>query len=307
MRALVVVNPNATTTSERTRDVLLSALGNDMDLDVVATTHRDHATDLGRQAREKRFELVVAVGGDGTINELVNGVLDGGGDGDLPDLAIVPGGSTNVLARNLGIPENPVEATGLLLDALRTGRRHPLGLGRLDQRYFTFAAGFGLDADVIRAVEEARTAGRKATPALYVRTALRRYFAQRNRRHGSITLEAPGIDPVTGVAVAIISNCSPWTYLGNLPLRPTPQADFNAGLDVFGLTSLGLLPTLSSVAQMATRHNGTRGRRVVTLHNQATLTLRSPVPLPAQVDGDYIGERETITLTSIPDAVRVAF
>ncbi|WP_205856772.1 diacylglycerol/lipid kinase family protein, partial [Phytoactinopolyspora endophytica] len=115
MRALVVVNPNATTTSERTRDVLLSALGNDMELYVVETTHRDHATDLGREAREKQLDLVVAVGGDGTVNELVNGVLDGAGDGRLPDLAIVPGGSTNVLARNLGIPENPVEATGLLL------------------------------------------------------------------------------------------------------------------------------------------------------------------------------------------------
>lgn len=308
MRALVVVNPSATTTSERTRDVLLSALRHDLELHVAETTHRGHAAELGREARDKQLDLVIAVGGDGTINELVNGVLDTGLGEDVPAVAIVPGGSTNVLARNLGIPEDPVEATGLLLDALREGRRQPLGLGRLDDRYFTFAAGMGLDADVVRAVEDARAAGRKATPALYVRTAVRRFFAAPDRRHGEISVELtdePGAE-LPPLAVAVISNCSPWTYLGSRPLRPTPHARFSSGLDLFGLTRLGLPGALTSVAQMATRR-GPRGRRVVRLHNHRGFILTAGRPVPVQVDGDYMGERQRVTLASVPHAIDIAY
>ncbi len=135
---------------------------------------------------------------------------------------------------------------------------------------------------------------------------MRRYFAQSDRRHGTITFESADGESVSGLAVAIISNCSPWTYLGNRPLRPTPGADFNGGLDVFGLTSLGLVSTLSSLALMTTQR-GPRGRRVVALHDQNTFILRSSKPLPAQVDGDYIGEREAVTIDSVPNAIGVAY
>ncbi|WP_166349593.1 diacylglycerol/lipid kinase family protein [Phytoactinopolyspora limicola] len=307
MRALVVVNPHATTTSERTRDVLLSALRHDLELQVAETTHRDHAAELGRQARDEELDLVVAVGGDGTINELINGVLHRGAGPKVPAVGLVPGGSTNVLARNLGIPEDPVEATGLLLDAIRSGRHQPIGLGRVDERYFTFAAGMGLDADVVRAVEEARAAGRRSTHPLYVRTAIRRFLAQPDRRHAHISVEsATGAEPIPSVAVAVISNCSPWTYLGSRPLRPTPKASFTGGLDLFGLTSLGLVSTLTSLTRMTTRR-GPRGRRVVTLHDQPELLLHSAQPMPVQVDGDYIGERDRIMLTSVPEAIRIAY
>lgn len=308
MRALVVLNPNATTTSVRTRDVLLSALNNDLDMEVVETTHRGHATELTRKARTDGVDLVVSVGGDGTINEVVNGLLEPAPDpGEkIPDIAIIPGGSTNVLARNLGIPENSIEATGLLLDALRTGRRQSIGLGRLDDRYFTFTAGFGLDADVIRAVEAERERGRVSTVRLYIRAAIRRFFAVPERRHGIIELTADGGLPIPGLAVAIVTNCTPWTYLGEWPLRPTPHADLNAGLDVFGLTSLRLAPTLVHLAQLSTRR-GPRGRNVVSLHDRTSIVLRAPGPLPVQVDGDYIGERTEVTLTSVPQALRIAY
>ncbi|SDU56124.1 diacylglycerol/lipid kinase family protein [Jiangella alkaliphila] len=308
MRALVVLNPNATTTSLRTRDVLLSALSNDLDIQVAETTHRGHATELTRKARADGVGLVVSVGGDGTVNEVVNGLLDpapAAGE-TIPDVAIIPGGSTNVLARNLGIPENAIEATGLLLDALRTGRRQSIGLGRLDDRYFTFTAGFGLDADVIKAVEAERERGRVSTVQLYVRTAIRRFFAQPERRHGVIELTADGGLPVRELAVVIVTNCTPWTYLGARPLRPTPFSDLNAGLDVFGLTSLRLAPTLVHLAQLTTRR-GPRGRAVVSLHDRKEIVLRAPEPLPVQVDGDYIGERTEVTLTSVPRAVRIAY
>lgn len=131
MRALLVVNPAATTTSARTRDVLIHALASEMKLEVVTTEYRGHARDLGRQAAESDdIELVVALGGDGTVNEVVNGLLHNGPDLDrLPRLAVVPGGSTNVFARALGLPNDAVEATGALLDALREDRERTIGLG----------------------------------------------------------------------------------------------------------------------------------------------------------------------------------
>jgi diacylglycerol kinase family enzyme len=308
MRALVVVNHQATTTSPRTRDVLLAALRHDLKVDVAETNHRGHAVELARQARDDGLDLVVAVGGDGTVNEVVNGLLDDGATGaGVPDLALVPGGSTNVLARNLGMPEDPVEATGQLLDAVRSGRRRPLGLGRLDERWFTFCAGVGYDADVIRAVEERRARGRRSTLPLYARTAIRQFFAQPDRRKGGpITLEREGADPVPGIALAVVTNCAPWTYLGGRPLNPTPQADFDAGLDLFALTRLPIVGSLRHLGQITlTGDRGPRGRDVVLLHDQAEFVLDSSRPVPIQVDGDYLGERTRMRVRSYPAALHL--
>jgi diacylglycerol kinase family enzyme len=156
-------------------------------------------------------------------------------------------------------------------------------------------------------VEQARAEGRTATTALYVRTAVRRYLTQSTRRHVNITVTPAGRDtPLPPLAVVVVSNCSPWTYLGSRPLRPTPHADFDAGLDVFGLARLSLLPTLTAVAQMTTRR-GPRGRRVVSLHDQPHFTIVADSPMPVQVDGDYIGERDTLAVSSVPNAVRIVY
>src|SRR3990170_6936087 len=144
MRALLVVNPFATTTSARTREVLVSALEGALKVDVVHTDHRGHAAEVARQARLDGLDLVVTLGGDGTVNEVVNGLLNPGGpDPDAPALAVVPGGGTNVFARALGVPRDPVEATGVLLAALRARRSRSIGLGRAGERGVTFHAGLG--------------------------------------------------------------------------------------------------------------------------------------------------------------------
>lgn len=146
MRALLVVNPKATTTSGRTRDVLIHALRSDLKLEVAQTEYRGHARDLAREAVEDgAVDLVVALGGDGTVNEVVNGLLTHGPGEKVPRLAVVPGGSTNVFARALGLPNDPVEATGALLNALDQRRERPIGLGKamtegLPDRWFTFTA-----------------------------------------------------------------------------------------------------------------------------------------------------------------------
>jgi diacylglycerol kinase family enzyme len=320
MRALLVVNPAATTTSARTRDVLIHALASEMKLEAVTTEYRGHGRDLGRQAAESQdIDLVVALGGDGTINEVVNGLLHDGPDPQrLPRLAVVPGGSTNVFARALGLPNDAVEATGALLDALRESRERTIGLGlasgspgtedgAVPDRWFTFNAGLGFDAGVVGRVEQQRERGRKSTHSLYVRQVVRQLLGEPNRRHGTITLDREGEEPVTDLVLSIVSNTSPWTFLGNRPIYASPKASFDTGLDVFGLSRL----STPAVARYGTQllasspERGPHGKRAVSLHDLDRFTLHSKVPLPLQMDGDHLGLRTSVTFTGVRRALRV--
>src|SRR3954462_4497578 len=129
MRALVVVNPAATATTPKGRDVLVRALASELKVDAVETEHRGHGRELGRRAVEDGVDVVVTLGGDGTVNEVVNGLLEHGPAPHLPVLAVVPGGSTNVFARALGRSRDPVEATSEILDSLRAGHTRLVSLG----------------------------------------------------------------------------------------------------------------------------------------------------------------------------------
>jgi diacylglycerol kinase family enzyme len=307
MRALLVVNPVATTTSHLTSDVLVTALHGELKLDVAVTQRRGHAHDLAREAAVDGLDLVVVQGGDGTVNEVVNGLLADGPHGQLPSLGIVPGGSTNVLVRSLGLPADPVEATGALLAALRQERRRTIGLGRADDRWFTFCAGLGLDAEVVSAVEERRREGEEPSPGLYVRTAISHFFRSTDRSDPAITLSRPGLPDRQGVFLGIVANTSPWTYLGSRPVDPCPRASFDSGLDLFALTSLRTTHTLRQVRRMLSpRPLLPRGRKVVSLHDAAEFTLRSDRPLDLQVDGDHVGARTQVRFRAVPAALRIA-
>ncbi|MER5635711.1 diacylglycerol kinase family protein [Kitasatospora sp. NPDC002227] len=321
MRALLVVNPKATTTSGRTRDVLTHALRSDLKLEVAHTEYRGHARDLARAAAEDgTVDLVVALGGDGTVNEVVNGLLTHGPADRLPRLAVVPGGSTNVFARALGLPNDPVEATGALLDALEHRRERAISLGKAmsegePDRWFTFTAGLGFDAGVVGRVEEQRKAGRKSTHALYVNQALRHYVTEReHRRSGPITLELNGQEAVPGLVMTIVSNTSPWTYLGNRPVLPSPEASFEKDLDIFGITRMTAFGTARTVRQILRSHTpadddkgpvGPSGKHVVSYHDVRHFTLVSEEPAPFQVDGDHLGDRSRVSFTGVRRALRV--
>ncbi|GII74679.1 diacylglycerol kinase [Sphaerisporangium melleum] len=327
MRALLLVNPMATSTNRRTRDVIIRALGAAVDLTVEETGYRGHGTLLAATAREKGYDVVAVLGGDGTINEAVNGMVRG--ERPAPALIVIPGGSANVFARSLGLPNNAVEATGAVLEALREGRRRPVGLGQAiwadgdldDQpvgdeaepehhqgrhsRYFTFCAGLGFDAEVIRAVEGLRSAGYKASPARYIHTMLRHYLIT-DRRHPALRLERPRQRPLDGLLLAIISNTSPWTYAGNRPITPTPWAGFDTGLDMLGLRRMGPATMFGLTRQIVGERVGLpRGRHFVHLHDEDEFTLVARRPMAFQLDGDYLGERERVTFRSIPSALHV--
>jgi diacylglycerol kinase family enzyme len=320
MRALLVVNPAATTTSARVRDVISTALASDLKLDIATTEYRGHARDLARRAAENgEVRLVVALGGDGTVNEVVNGLLHHGPDPDrLPQLAVVPGGSTNVFARALGLPNDAVEATGALLDAMRAGSSRTVGLGLVSgtagtedegvpPRWFTFCAGLGFDAGVVGRVEQQRELGKRSTHALYLRQVARQFLADPHRRHGTITLRRPDEDPVPGLAMAIICNTSPWTYLGNRPVYASPGASFDTALDLLGVTKMSTASATRYAAQLlrSTPERGPHGKNAVALHDLTDFTLQSQAALPFQVDGDHLGLRTSATFTGVRRALRV--
>ena len=306
MRALLVVNPKATATTKRMRDVLVRAVSSDLKVEVVETERRGHAAELARDAVAEGIELVVTLGGDGTVNEAVNGLLAEGTGGHLPALAVVPGGSTNVFARALGLPRDPVEAAGQIIEALRAGRRRRIGLGKADDRYFTFCAGLGIDAEVVRQVEAQRRRGKRSTNALYVRTAIRAVYGSTDRRHPPLTVHIDGEDEVSGLQLGFVQNTAPWTYLGARAVDPSPDASFETGLDLYALRTLRTMTALRQLRQILSANGRPpRGRAVVARHDLAELTLSSDRPLPFQVDGDFLGERTRVVFRSVPAALDV--
>jgi diacylglycerol kinase family enzyme len=324
MRALLVVNPNATTASARTREVLVAALEGELKLEVAHTTHRAHATELARQARADGMGIVIAFGGDGTVNEVVNGLLADGPHPDVPDLAVVPGGGANVFARALGVPRDPVEATGALLTALRDGRRRRVGLGQVDARWFTFNAGLGWDAEVVEEVDRRRAESRGRTGAHdYFRAALRRFFAGTDRRHPALTVsytgpqpgQQPGREPGapheplpddTDLHLVMVANTAPWTYLGTRPIGPFPRASFDTGLDLYALRSLRTVSTLRQVRQIVSRRQREPlGRAALNRHDLSSFTVTASRPVALQVDGEPLGSRDGASFTSVPDALRI--
>jgi len=300
MRAVLVFNPKATATSPRVRDVIARAMASDLKLDIAETRRRGHATEIARQAVADEIDVIVVLGGDGTVNEVVNGIV-----GSPTELAVVPGGSTNVFARALGLPSSPVEATSEILDALRTRRRRQVNLGIAEGRYFTFCAGVGLDAEVVRVVERHRRNGRRATPGLYVRSAVAHYYLGTERRTPSITISRPGEEDEPGLFNVIIANGAPWTYFGERPVDPCPLAKFDGGLDVLAMRKLKTVSTLRVVRQMFDSKPRLRSRAAFQVHDAQEFTLTSDRPLAYQLDGDYLGEVEKLTFRSVPDALSV--
>jgi diacylglycerol kinase family enzyme len=310
VRALLVVNPAATTTSARTREVIARALGHDHDLEVVHTTHRGHATELAEQARRDRLDVVFTLGGDGTINEVVNGLLTTGPGEDVPLLGAVPGGSANVFVRALGLPADPLGATGALLEALGDKRTRTIGLGTAgfgtELRWFTFNAGVGLDAEIIESMERQRASGVVATPGRYVATALAHFFSRTDRDAASLTVRRSGVPDLPGVHFALVQNTAPWTFVGPVRLDPCPRASFDTGLDLFAPRSMTVLTSLRHLRQMVLRTGEpTRRSRLVTLHDQGELVLVASRPMPLQVDGDSCGAVTHVRLRSVPSALDV--
>jgi diacylglycerol kinase family enzyme len=283
-----------------------------LDLDVERTQYRGHAREL---AAATSADLVIVHGGDGSINEVVNGVMglnsagsggDDPRDGGRPLIAVIPGGGANVLARALGLPLDAAAAIRQVREAVAAGRHRTIGLGLAADRYFTFSAGLGWDAEVVREVDRLRAQGRRESVALFLRTLVHQYYAGTDRRRPALTVERDGEPPVSGLFMTIVTNRSPWTYLGDRPLLPVPNPDFNSGLDLLALQRLRLTTVLNAVGQMLyVRSRPPRGRNLLSVLGSESLTLRSTRPIALQADGEYLGEIETVKFQFVPHALRI--
>lgn len=296
---LLISNAYAGSVSRRTREVIVKSLQADFKLETADTRSRAHATELARDAVERGFDAVVAFGGDGTINEAAQSLAN-------TDVAFgfIPGGSTNVMARSLGVPRDPVEATAFVASHIRSGTTRVVNLGRLNDRYFLFCAGIGLDAEVVRRVEADPEAKRKRGEWFFLSNALKVAFTQYRAADPQVTLETPDGGSVR-LILLVCANGRPFTYFRGLPVDVCPKAELDRGLDVFGLSRARTLtiPRIAWAVLVSRSHVSWRSG--VYHHDLTGASIRCDRPLPVQVDGDYIGELERVQLSLSKDALRL--
>jgi diacylglycerol kinase family enzyme len=312
VRALLIVNPSATSTTPAGRDLLAHALESRLELAVEHTDYRGHAIELARAAAADGVDLVIVHGGDGTVHGVVNGLLGEPGplpQGHVPAVAVVPGGSANVFARSLGIPPDPIEATNALiglLNGFESGhiwRR--IGLIDCGERWAVFSAGMGVDADVVAAVEAQRDKGRKVTASRYIRAAVPAVLAS-IRADPTLTLRLPDRDPVDGVHFVFVSNSSPWTYANKRSVWTNPGSTFESNLGVFATTGLKVVPTLRIVRQMFSKRPKLESKKLIRDDDVAFVAVTAGgTPIATQIDGDYIGLRAEMTFRAVPDVLNI--
>lgn len=299
-RALLITNLRARSVSPRVKAVIQKALAACLDLKVADTRARNHATELAADAAASGCDLVVSFGGDGTMNEVLNGLV-----GTEAALAILPGGMANVMCRTLGMPTDIVEATGLLLNRIKTGTTRQVNLGRIDDRYFLMSCGLGLDAATVRRTERNPVAKRRYRDWFFLYAALRTAFTEYRRRHPYIYMDTGEVNEK--VLIAIVSNIKPFTFFKNLPVIVTPQAKLEAGLDVFSMRKFPMtyIPTLLWSTFASGSH--IRSKNATYLHNIAAATFRSETgePFPVQLDGEYIGERRELKVELVTDGLKI--
>jgi diacylglycerol kinase family enzyme len=309
VRAVLIVNPNATSTTPATRDLLAHALESRVKLTVVHTDHRGHAVEIGRDAARDGVDVLIVHGGDGTVNEVVNGIVEVGGPGvAAPAVGVVPGGSANVFARALGISPDPIEATNQLIDLLSAYRRRKtwrrIGLMDCGERWAVFTAGMGVDGDVVAAVEAQRAKGRTVTASRYIRVAIREMLAS-SRRDPALTLHMADREPVEGAHFVFVSNSSPWTYANARPVWTNPTTTFENGLGVFAVTSMNVWANLRLVRKMLARRPRIEAGHLIRDDDLSRLRVTSATPVACQIDGDYLGLRDDMTFTAVPNALGV--
>ncbi|MGA2320251.1 MAG: diacylglycerol kinase family protein [Solirubrobacteraceae bacterium] len=301
-RMLIIVNPYATTVSVRLRQLVVYALKGRFEVDAVDTEARGHATELCREAAHEGYDVVVAFGGDGTVNEAANGLL-----GSPTPLCCLPGGSANVFAKILGIPGDLLDATEHLLAMADDWRPRRVDLGVVNGRCFTFASGLGLDASVVERVD-ANPRMKARLGAYYftwvaITTFIRRYLRSPPRMKvyaGEKTLEG---------VTTIVQNGSPFTYFHDRPIEIAEDAALDSGALAGGVLHRATPLDMPSIGWRAFSQRGriVRHRQVTGLSDMTELTVRSSDerPLPLQVDGDYLGDVTEARYSILPDALNV--
>ncbi len=301
MKLLLLVNASASSVTARGQVVIQKALSADHEVAVAETSRRGHAARLARGAANDGVDVVVALGGDGTLNEAANGLA-----GTDCALATLPGGSTNVFARTIGMPNDPIEATGELLDALAAGSIERVGLGSVNGRYFLFHVGVGFDAAVVQQVERRAGLKRYAGHPLFVYAAFATWFGHYDRSRPRFSVEHADGTVVDDAYFTVVCNTDPYTYLGNVGLSIAPDAGLDAPLAAVTLRTLRFPTMLGFVASALRGGRWLRRHRLVDYHPGCrSLEVRAYGPVPYQVDGDHLGDAESLSFRWEPGVLRL--
>ncbi len=287
VRVTLIVNPFASSVTQRTRIQIQKMLAGDHQLEVIETTKGGHAIRLAHRAARAGAEVVVALGGDGTINEVANGLLSPGpADGEAA-IVPLPGGSTNVFARSLGYPNDPLEATEVLVDALAARSTMLASVGLANGRAFLFHAGAGFDAAVVERVEQRGPLKRYVGHPLFVATTLATWFRGVDRRNPWFSIESDDGRQEERAHLAVALNCNPYTYLGSRPLDLAPEANLTSPLSIVALRSLAIT-RLVPVALGAIRSDSGVPETSATRHWGGVhgATIRGYRRFPYQLDGE---------------------
>lgn len=305
----MVYNPFATTTDESTRDQIASRLESICELTLQPTSGRNHAIDIARKAQNAGFEIVIGYGGDGTVNELANGLLHNGPNPSGPKLAALPGGNANVFARNLNYSADPLQATEQLVQAISANRTRVVGVGSIAasdlNRWFLFNAGLGIDAEVLRAMDQRRKTGKRASDFAYTLIAGRSLVLALKNKNANIKLRSVTGEISAPLHFALIINVAPWTYLGSRPLTLTPDATHEKALSVFAPTSFSIRSLGKIFRDIAQNQNFDSHEDVFSLADQKTFSLIADLPTWLQVDGEVLSQVTQVTVSHTDNALTV--
>jgi len=300
MKLLLVVNPMASSVTARRRTAVEDILAADHDLSVVVTKRRNHATDLARRAADADTDVVVVLGGDGTINEAANGLAC-----STTALGALPGGSTSVFARTLGYTNDVVVAARQLAAALEAGSRRRVEMGTANGRRYLFNLGVGFDAEVVEHVEGG-SLKRPLGQGAFVYSSLVTWFSQEDRTKPHLTVRIAGDQTTYGGSFVLCLKTNPYTYLGRRPLNVAPGTGFGTGLAVAVLRDVKLA-TLTKAMRSVFGGGHDLGRQPgVTVRTDVdAVTITGENPFPYQVDGEYLGRVETLEVGYQPDCLDV--
>ncbi len=294
-RVALIVNPFATKVDDESTAAVRDVLQRVAEVTTMRTERPGHAVELASVLRGD-LDAVVVFSGDGGFNEVLNGLRD-----PVP-IGFVPGGGASVLPRALGLPRDPLEAAQELAAALEAGRTRKISLGRVNGRRFTFSAGVGLDAELVRRVDErGRDQERGRAGNLWFALAAGRLLVERRGRLEPV-LEVEGLGRA---AFALVANADPYSYAGPLPLRVAPEARFELGLDLVAPRAVrpGGLPRF--VGYMLLGRGQQRAEDVIYVHDADRIVVRCDEPLPLQADGEDLGDVSEAVFEAERDAVEV--
>jgi diacylglycerol kinase family enzyme len=299
VRILLIVNSFASSVTPRNTVLVHEHLAKHHDVQVVETNERGHATRFAQDAAARGLDAVVGFGGDGTLNEIATGLA-----GSDTALAMLPGGSTNVFVRTLGIANDPMVALTQLMAGIDRNEIERVSLGQANGRYFTFHAGIGYDAAVVEQVERRSSLKRIVGQPLFAYSALHSWFKSYDRKYPHFTMNIDGRAIPNGF-FSVVLNTNPYTFVGKHPIHLSSAASLEKKLVVVTFRKM-TTPLMLKTLYSALRRGGLETSSGIDIATDVEhVKIEFPAPFPYQLDGDYLGDTTSIDIKHCPEALRL--